>query len=384
MWGKKKPTHSGFEGDLSPEMEQSLKEFRETITNEDILPKKFDQDWTLLRFLRARNFDMKKTLEMWRNFINWRKEFGVDDIAENFDFHEKDAVKENYPHGYHKTDKLGRPIYIERLGSMNIKKVFEITTKERMLKYYVREYERVLTHKFPACEKATGRTVQQSFTILDMKGLPLGQVNSVKNFIQQATSIAQDYYPEMLGRMYIVNAPMLFTGVWAIVKVWVDPKTRAKITILGGKYQNQLLEHVEAENLPTWLGGTSECDDFLINEAGPWCDPQFNGEAEKKAEEKKVDEVEDNNKEAVEPKEETTEDKKDDEETKKEDDEDKKEDEDDEEEDEDRGAKLNDLKNLLSQGAMGDDSAKHHENATPMNTQAGDDDDNRVLAPEKV
>eukprot|EP00357_Protocruzia_adherens_P033659 CAMPEP_0115035046 /NCGR_PEP_ID=MMETSP0216-20121206/41144_1 /TAXON_ID=223996 /ORGANISM="Protocruzia adherens, Strain Boccale" /LENGTH=317 /DNA_ID=CAMNT_0002414309 /DNA_START=167 /DNA_END=1120 /DNA_ORIENTATION=- len=275
MWGKKKPTHSGFEGDLSPEMEQSLKEFRETITNEDILPKKFDQDWTLLRFLRARNFDMKKTLEMWRNFINWRKEFGVDDIAENFDFHEKDAVKENYPHGYHKTDKLGRPIYIERLGSMNIKKVFEITTKERMLKYYVREYERVLTHKFQhnTTVKITKKAIQNPRLSSDCSST--SATNSVKNFIQQATSIAQDYYPEMLGRMYIVNAPMLFTGVWAIVKVWVDPKTRAKITILGGKYQNQLLEHVEAENLPTWLGGTSECDDFLINEAGPWCDPWF-------------------------------------------------------------------------------------------------------------
>jgi hypothetical protein len=36
--------------------------------------------------------------------------------------------------------------------------------------------------------------------------------------------------------MYIVNAPMLFTGVWAVVKGFIDEKTRKKITIAGGKF----------------------------------------------------------------------------------------------------------------------------------------------------
>lgn len=36
--------------------------------------------------------------------------------------------------------------------------------------------------------------------------------------------------------MFIVNAPMLFTGVWAVVKGFLDEKTRNKIKILGGKY----------------------------------------------------------------------------------------------------------------------------------------------------
>jgi hypothetical protein len=36
--------------------------------------------------------------------------------------------------------------------------------------------------------------------------------------------------------MYIVNAPMLFTGVWAVVKGFIDEKTRKKIFIKGGKF----------------------------------------------------------------------------------------------------------------------------------------------------
>ena len=44
-----------------------------------------------------------------------------------------------------------------------------------------------------------------------------------------------------MGQLYIINAPMLFTGVWAIVKGFLDEKTRKKITIKGGSYQKDLL-----------------------------------------------------------------------------------------------------------------------------------------------
>lgn len=54
--------------------------------------------------------------------------------------------------------------------------------------------------------------------------------------VQVGAKISQDNYPEIMGQMMIVNAPMLFTGVWSIVKGWLDERTRAKIQILGGGY----------------------------------------------------------------------------------------------------------------------------------------------------
>ena len=41
---------------------------------------RFD-DAYLLRFLRARKFDLVKTKEMWTNFIKWREENNVDQIG---------------------------------------------------------------------------------------------------------------------------------------------------------------------------------------------------------------------------------------------------------------------------------------------------------------
>ena len=44
--------------------------------------------------------------------------------------------------------------------------------------------------------------------------------------------------------MFIVNAPLLFSGVWAIVKPWLDENTKGKITILSSQYETQLAEYV--------------------------------------------------------------------------------------------------------------------------------------------
>ena len=78
-----------------------------------------------------------------------------------------------------------------------------------------------------------------------------------------------------MGQMFIVNAPMLFTGVWSVVKGFLDERTRQKIKILGGKYQKELFEVVDPDNLPDFLGGTCTCKELggcMLSNAGPWND----------------------------------------------------------------------------------------------------------------
>lgn len=62
--------------------------------------------YTLLRFLRARNYELDKAMKMWLDTLEWRKEYDVDTILDSFMFHEREQFLMAYPQGYHKTDKL--------------------------------------------------------------------------------------------------------------------------------------------------------------------------------------------------------------------------------------------------------------------------------------
>lgn len=68
----------------------------------------------------------------------------------------------------------------------------------------------------------------------------------------------------------IVNAPWVFTGIWAVVKAFIDEKTRKKIQLIGGSYKKELAKYVEPDQLAEFLGGKNKAR--LIDNVGPWND----------------------------------------------------------------------------------------------------------------
>lgn len=170
------------------------------------------------------------------------------------------------------------PIYMERLGFTSPEEIWKVTTPDRLLVYYTVLYEELLDSIFKACteqrRKETGNEgrVTQTCTILDLKDIKLTQASAAYKFVKPASEMAQNNYPEILGSMFILNAPFLFTGIWAIVKMWIDDKTKEKIHILGSGYKKELLKHVDPANLPDFLdGGLCKCKGGCLgNNVGPW------------------------------------------------------------------------------------------------------------------
>ncbi|XP_042008265.1 phosphatidylinositol/phosphatidylcholine transfer protein SFH13-like isoform X1 [Salvia splendens] len=260
--------------------ESAVCDLRQKLLDRELLPLKHDDYHTLLRFLRARDFNIDKTIQMWKDMLQWRKENGADTILEDFKFTELEEVLQCYPQGYHGVDKEGRPIYIERLGRAHPGKLMRITSIERYLKYHVQEFEKVIYEKFPACSVSAKRRICSSTTILDVQGL------GIKNFTKTATSllasmtkIDNSYYPETLHSLYIVNAGTGFKKVlWPAAQKFLDPKTLSKIHVLDPKSSGKLLEAIDPCQLPEFLGGTCSCNTeggCLRSNKGPWNDPEI-------------------------------------------------------------------------------------------------------------
>jgi len=151
-----------------------------------------------------------------------------------------------------------------------------ITTDERMLQNLVVEYEKLADPRLPACSRKAGHLLETCCTIMDAKGVGITSIPSVYGYLQRASAISQDYYPERLGKMYIVNAPWGFSTCWNFIKRFLDPVTIEKIHVLGSSYENELLEQVPSENLPQVLGGECECSGgCMLSDDGPWRDPQW-------------------------------------------------------------------------------------------------------------
>ena len=68
-------------------------------------------------------------------------------------------------------------------------------------------------------------------------------------------------YPERLKKLVIVNAPWIFGAIWLIVKHFIDPVTREKIQIYNYPETERLLEWIDADQLPTYLGGSHPLGD---------------------------------------------------------------------------------------------------------------------------
>ncbi|CAH9102572.1 unnamed protein product [Cuscuta epithymum] len=267
-----------------PEDKEKVDSFRKFVfCDNSLMVGKEPGDHTLLRFLRMRNYDMVKAKEMFLNYLHWWDEFGVDEVCKDFKFDEYKEVKRYYPHGFHGVDKYGRPIYIERIGMVDIHQLFQATTIDRFVKYHVSEQEKTLNLRYPACSLAANKFIASTTSILDVKDVGMSHFSKqAKEMFKKIQKIDSSYYPETLHRLFIINAGPGFKLLWAAIKRFIENRTLVKIKVLGKDYLSDLLEDIDPSNLPKFFGGNCTCggggcyDDLcLLSDKGPWNDPEI-------------------------------------------------------------------------------------------------------------
>ncbi|TYJ06444.1 hypothetical protein E1A91_A12G234500v1 [Gossypium mustelinum] len=204
--GKSKSMERILEGTHDPKDEQIVQSFRELLFLEDQFPAKHNDYHTLLRFLRMRDFDLQKAKEMFLNYLQWRKDYGVDAIQKEFKFTELAEVKKCYPHGFHGVDRSGRLVYIERVGMVDLNALLQATSIDRFVKYHVSEQEKTLNLRYPACSIAAKRHIASTTSILDVKGVGMSNFSKPARYLfMEIQKIDSNYYPEVQGSNYLGN-----------------------------------------------------------------------------------------------------------------------------------------------------------------------------------
>ncbi|KAG8565594.1 hypothetical protein GDO81_012912 [Engystomops pustulosus] len=251
-------------GDLTPLQESCLIRLRQWLqeTHKGKIPK----DEHILRFLRARDFNIDKSRELLCQSLTWRKQHQVDYLLNTWN--PPQVLHDYYAGGWHHHDKDGRPLYVLRLGQMDTKGLVRALGEESLLRHVLSINEEGLRR----CEENTnifGRPISSWTCLVDLEGLNMRHLwrPGVKALLR-IIEVVEANYPETLGRLLILRAPRVFPVLWTLVSPFIDENTRKKFLIYAGNdYQGPggLIDYIDKEIIPDFLGGECLCE---VSEGG--------------------------------------------------------------------------------------------------------------------
>ncbi|KAG8446111.1 hypothetical protein GDO86_013832 [Hymenochirus boettgeri] len=246
-------------GDLTPLQESCLIRLRQWLqeTHKGKIPK----DEHILRFLRARDFNIDKAREILCQSLTWRKQHHVDYLLSTWD--PPQVLHDYYAGGWHHHDRDGRPLYVLRLGQMDTKGLVRALGEESLLRHVLSINEEGLRR----CEENTkvfGRPISSWTCLVDLEGLNMRHLwrPGVKALLR-IIEVVEANYPETLGRLLILRAPRVFPVLWTLVSPFIDENTRKKFLIYAGNdYQapGGLLDYIDKEIIPDFLSGECLCE----------------------------------------------------------------------------------------------------------------------------
>ncbi|KAG2414477.1 hypothetical protein HFD88_003668 [Aspergillus terreus] len=273
---------AGHLNHLTEDQEKKLEEFKKLCEKEGYYKPEIDgqrpshDDATMLRFLRARKFDINGAWGQFKDTEDWRKENAIEELYENIEVESYDAARRMYPQWTGRRDRRGIPVYVFEIKHLNSKNMAAYNSTmsdsaataethqsskvpQRLLRLFAL-YENLLNFVMPLCSRLSRPNpetpIVTSTNIVDVSGVGLKQFWNLKGHMQDASVLATAHYPETLDRIFIIGAPAFFPTVWGWIKRWFDPVTTSKIFILSAaEVKPTLTSFMDPSSIPKQYGG---------------------------------------------------------------------------------------------------------------------------------
>uniref|UniRef100_A0A7S3UYH9 CRAL-TRIO domain-containing protein n=1 Tax=Aplanochytrium stocchinoi TaxID=215587 RepID=A0A7S3UYH9_9STRA len=231
-------------------------------------------DATLWRFALAHKFKLDAAEHMFKTSTTYKQEWDLDKLCGDFagegnsdglSSEERNQVRIGKQVFYAgivdaKTSK-GGPISAEKLGKIDFA---GLSHNEEAKKACLKAYA-VHTENLWRLVRETGDKTK-AISIVDLDGIGMSAARYV-NLIRDVTALSIPNYPEVVEKVVIIRAPTVFYIMWKVIKPFLPERTKAKVSILGRNFEEELSELVEGgiQALPTFLGGNA--DDSSVSPA---------------------------------------------------------------------------------------------------------------------
>jgi len=199
-------------------------------------PDFFAKDETLMRFLTARDWDLKEAEKQLKSTIEWRRKYKPLDVDCTW-CHEKPGYHSMRQVGF---DLAGRPVIYSCFAQVAVNK---------------NNVDDLVAHCVFIIENAQRCMLREGVNtwvfICDCTGVNLPMCNPKLGY--GCVQVMSNYYPERLESVLCINHSTAFQNVWKAISVFLYPKTREKVKLIKKKKQLETFEKIFPSELVEWL-----------------------------------------------------------------------------------------------------------------------------------
>uniref|UniRef100_A0A914WG54 CRAL-TRIO domain-containing protein n=1 Tax=Plectus sambesii TaxID=2011161 RepID=A0A914WG54_9BILA len=227
-----------------------------------LLTKKYDTDFNILRWGIAFDYNKDKTVYKLGKHLKARKRMGLDDIEHSgLEF---DPIAAEYLPlsilGRNRTDG-DRLVVVDFGGRADIGGVMKSIQMTPYLNQRHRFMEKIMD-EVVAIEKETGK-MSGVIYIFDLEGLSFDAslVSVVTGPFRLTWTTMANHYREWIDKFVIINAPSFLNLLYAALSPFIPDKFKSRVVFTSSKWQEELLEMIDADHLPVHYGGTMKDPD---------------------------------------------------------------------------------------------------------------------------
>ena len=258
---------NGLDGELSEEQIGMIFQLKDDVREpmkqlqEKTIENKENHEWftqdldVYRRYLVARQWNLKAAETQLLATIEWRQQ----DSTLNLQFHQSPLASQN-PYAMSMriigVDKDGRPICFTSFAQSNDRwnvdaNIAHMTLLMESCCQMI--YNRLrLNGTTNNNETASSR---QWIFVIDFDGFAMKDAANPKSGVLTAKLLQN--YPELMNMVILLNSPYLFSGMYALIKPFLDDRVKSKINFVSGRTKTKVfteeLQRRLGENAVNWI-----------------------------------------------------------------------------------------------------------------------------------